>query len=271
VISIPDTSIGIIGVGRIGTALAYICRAFGMQVLLNDPPRVRAEGGKGFCSLDQILEQADILTLHTPLISEGDDCTRHLLDDERLKRFSGRGIINAARGSCVDNAALLRWLDGDASRFAALDCWESEPRPDYALISHPGLLFATPHIAGHSLDGKAANTLFAYQALCHYLHIDPVWDMQKQLPETAAPHTFSLKGDVWQTLHAITSHLYALDEDNQAMKSWPDLTLSELPNAFSRYRRHYPVRRAWQCVPVHLKQADERTLELAQAIGIKLV
>ncbi|PJA33931.1 MAG: erythronate-4-phosphate dehydrogenase [Zetaproteobacteria bacterium CG_4_9_14_3_um_filter_53_7] len=271
VISIPDTTIGIIGVGRIGTALAGICEAIGMQVLLNDPPRARIEGANGFCSLDQLLEQADLLTLHTPLIDEGDDCTRHLLGDKRLNQFHGRGIINAARGGCVDNAALVRWLDGDSSRFAALDCWESEPRPDFALIRHPGMIIATPHIAGHSLDGKAANTLFAYQALCHYLQIEPVWDMQSQLPEPAAPHTVSLKSDVWHTLHAITSHLYPLAEDNKTMKSWPDLTEGALPNAFSQYRRHYPVRRSWAAIPVHLNQADSRTLQLAQAIGIKLV
>ena len=270
-ISIPDTTIGIIGVGRIGKALAAVCQAMGMNILLNDPPRARAEGSDGFCTLDQLLNQADLLTLHTPLIAEGEACTKHLLNAEKLNQFAGRGIINAARGSCVDNAALVQWLDDDSSRFAALDCWEREPDPDRSLFAHPGMAIATPHIAGHSLDGKAANTQYIYHALCNYLHFDPVWEIQNHLPPSAMPHTISAEGDSWQLLHSATGHLYPLAEDDESMKSWADLSNSELPNAFTGYRRHYPARRAWQHSPIHFSHADEQTLQLAHAIGIKVV
>jgi len=124
-ISIPDTCIGIIGVGRIGSKLAGICKNLGMKVLCNDPPRARMENAAFFCPLDQLLEQVDILTLHTPLLHDGVDCTFHLLGSEQLARFKGKGIINAGRGACVDNPALCNWLYDGADRFAVLDCWEN--------------------------------------------------------------------------------------------------------------------------------------------------
>jgi len=270
-INIPDTSIGIIGVGRIGSRLASLCETMGMTVLRNDPPRARVEGAGSFSPLDELLEQADILSLHTPLLHDGADCTIHLLDREHLTAFKGRGVINAGRGACVDNAGLADWLDEDRARFAVLDCWEHEPSPDVRLISHPGMAIATPHIAGHSIDGKAANTQYIYQALCDFLHIKATWHMNTQLPAASLPHNIHANGDCWHALHAATMHLYALNEDSDCMKSWPELTASELPHAFSGYRRHYPVRRDWQHAPIHFVHANAATIRLAQAIGIQTV
>jgi erythronate-4-phosphate dehydrogenase len=270
-ISIPDTTIGIIGAGRIGSAFADICRAIGMKVLINDPPRQRIEGDAGFCSLDELLESADILTLHTPLIPDTEDCTLHLLNAKRLSKFQGRGVINAGRGACIDNAALKDWLDRDISHFAALDCWENEPGPLLRLLRHPQLVIATPHIAGHSIDGKAANTQFVYNALCNYLKVTPVWDMHEHLPVEASPVKIKTATDPWFNLHAAAKRLYALSEDHKAMKSWFCLTETELVNAFTGYRRHYPVRRAWQHAPIYFSRPDATTNQLAQAMGMKIV
>jgi len=268
-IIIPQTTIGIVGVGRIGSALSGRCKKRGMQVLLNDPPRAKAEGAEGFSSLSQLLAQADLITLHTPLIGEGEYATRHLLDQQQLAAFSGKGIINAARGSCVDNEALLAWLNGDNSRFAALDCWEHEPRPLPELFHHPQMAIATPHIAGHSLDGKAANTLFAYNALCHFLQIDPAWQMQ--MPPAPLLANIVSTNDTWRNLHHAVSTLYPLADDSESMKSWFGLSDCELPHAFTCYRRHYPMRRAWQHCPLHFTTAYAETERLADVIGLNLV
>jgi len=270
-INIPNATIGIIGVGRIGSQLARLCKAMGMQVFLNDPPRARAEKTGEFSSLDEVLEQSDILTLHTPLLHDGIDCTVHLLGSDQMERFIGKGIINAGRGACVDNSSLVNWMDGDEGRFTILDCWEHEPHPNQCLVAHPGMAIATPHIAGHSIDGKAANTLFIYKALCDFLEIEPVWGKHDHLPAPQHTHTIDTQGDRWHQLHAATSWLYALNEDDETMKSWSDLSHSELPNAFTGYRRHYPVRRDWQYAPIHFTHADAETIRLAQAIGIKTV
>jgi len=267
-ISIPDTSIGIIGVGRIGGKLADICDALGMTVLRNDPPRARVDGPEEFCTLDQILEQADILTLHTPLIKDGKDCTIHLLGNKHLARYKGKGIINAGRGACVDNHALYHWLNQDVERFAVLDCWENEPNPLSCLLNHDGLTIATPHIAGHSIEGKAANTLFLYHALCDFLGISPVWDMTHDLPDMPTPVEITPGETPWHTLHAAATALYPIAADNLTMRSWGKLSDSELARSFSDYRRQYPPRRGWQYAPVYFTCTDTNVLKLAQIIGM---
>jgi len=275
-ISIPDTSIGIIGAGRIGGKLVKVCNALGMQTFVNDPPRARTEGKSEFCSLDELLKQADVLTLHTPLIRDGEDCTVHLLDAARLSCFRGKGIINAGRGACVDNAAMADWLDGNSEVFAVLDCWENEPAPQQQLLTHPQLVIGTPHIAGHSLDGKAANTQYVYNALCSWLNITPVWHMQDHLPPSDDPVEITCTDNPWRDLFAVATRLYPIDADHKTMRTWGNLPDSDLPEAFTAYRRHYPVRRAWEHVPVHFIHARQthisRTLrKLAQALGMKII
>jgi len=275
-ISIPDTSIGIIGAGRIGGVLARICKALDMQVFINDPPRARTEGKAGFCTLDELLERADVLTLHTPLIREGKDCTAHLLDATKLSCFRGKGIINAGRGACVDNAALTGWLNGNAERFAVLDCWENEPAPLHPLLIHPQLVLGTPHIAGHSLDGKAANTQYAYNALCRWLNITPEWHMQDHLPPPNAPTDITCTGNPWHDLHTAATRLYPIGADHKVMRTWGNLPEPELAEAFTTWRRHYPVRRAWEHIPVRFTKApqtyaDQTLRKLAQALGMKII
>jgi len=270
-IDIPETTLGIIGVGRIGSALELRCRAMGMKVLINDPPRARAEDSEGFSDLDTLLDQADVLTLHTPLTRHGPDKTVHLLNQQQLQHFRGKGIINAARGACVDNQALCEWLDESHERFAVLDCWEHEPGVSKRLLGHPGMVISTPHIAGHSLDGKAANTLYIYRALCNWLGISAVWGIEKDLPTSAVPANIQCTDDAYANIHKAASILCPLQQDSTAMQAWAALPEQELAKAFVAYRRHYPIRRAWPFARVHMLHADARTLELAHAIGLSTV
>ena len=270
-IDIPNTTLGIIGAGRIGGALAGLCEAMGMQVLLNDPPRARQEGGDRFVSLDEVLKKTDLLSVHTPLIQHGEDKTVHLLSHKQMDTFKGRGMINAARGKCVDNIALCDWLDRGDGRFAVLDCWDKEPTPLARLIKHPGLDIATPHIAGHSVEGKAANTQYIYHALCQLLAIEPVWDMYAALPENPACLELPVSDDMWHALHTAATSLYPIVDDHAAMCGWAELPEDELAKSFTAYRRNYPARRAWQHSPVSMAYADSGLLQMAHAIGIKLV
>jgi len=251
-ISIPDMTLGIIGVGRIGGTLATVCESLGMELLLLDPPRARIEGGRGFSSLDRMLREADVITLHTPLIREGEDKSLHLIDADFLSRFCGRGIINAARGGCVENNALADWLDGDAGRFAILDCWEGEPLVSRRLLAHPQLVIATPHIAGHSLDGKAANTQYVYDALCRYLGLRPEWSMERVLPLNPTVVLNGCDTDAWSDAHAAATTLYPIMQDVDEMRSWTGLNDDALARSFSEYRRHYPERRSWDHVTLEV-------------------
>ena len=267
-IDLPDIRLGVIGVGRIGGRIAEVAAALGITVLRNDPPRARLKQGV-FAPLEALLENCDVLTLHTPLSDAGPDATRHLLDASRLAAFRGRGIVNTARGAVIDNDALADWLDGDATRFAVLDCWEQEPAISRRLLAHPGLAIATPHIAGHSLDGKAANTRYIYEALCHFLGCPSASDAAVQLPApTPAHYDVRCGGDAWLDLHRAVERLYPIARDDAALRSALTGDDAALAAAFRAQRRHYAVRRAWDMQGIRFSDPAPELLPLARAIGL---
>jgi len=242
--NLSEMTLGIVGVGRIGGLLAEVCQSLGIRVLLNDPPRQRAEADLAWVDLEQLLTEADVVTLHTPLIREGEDRTVHLFDEKHLRMFRGVGIINAARGSCVDHTALLDWLKKDESRWCVMDCWEHEPHISLELLDSPACVIATPHIAGHSLDGKAANTQYVYDALCAYLKIEPTWSMEQALPATLMEEGVCVI-ESWADWQQLASHLYPMMQDSAALKATAFEAQEARGKQFVALRRNYPVRRTW--------------------------
>ena len=206
-------TLGIVGVGHVGTKVARAAQALGMRVLLNDPPRAAAEGPASFVSLDEIIANSDIITLHVPLTDE----TRHLFDASRLASMRPDQIlINTSRGEVVDGEALKNALKSHQIKAAVLDVWENEPDidPDLAALVE----IATPHIAGYSLDGKAAGTTAAVRAVAKALGIAELSDFVVKL-EPVTP-------DATQ---------YDVRRDSARLKS--DLS------AFEHLRETYPIRR----------------------------
>lgn len=152
-----DKTIGIVGVGHVGSRVEQVCRILGMKVLLNDPLREEAEGSGLFVSLQEIERECDIISFHTPLTYTGNFPSFHLADDVFFSRLRKRPIIiNAARGEVVDTCALLNAFDEKLINDAVIDCWEGEPNIDLRLLDR--VYVATPHIAGYSADGKANAT-----------------------------------------------------------------------------------------------------------------
>ncbi|MBW6267925.1 4-phosphoerythronate dehydrogenase, partial [Pseudomonas aeruginosa] len=145
------------GRGQVGGRLVEVLRGLGWKVLVCDPPRQAREPDGEFVSLERLLAEADVISLHTPLNRDGEHPTRHLLDEPRLAALRpGTWLVNASRGAVVDNQALRRLLEGGADLEVALDVWEGEPQADPELAAR--CLIATPHIAGYSLEGKLRGT-----------------------------------------------------------------------------------------------------------------
>ncbi|HZH71558.1 MAG TPA: 4-phosphoerythronate dehydrogenase, partial [Mariniphaga sp.] len=98
-IELKEKTIGIVGVGNVGSKVEKLCRAIGMKVLLNDPPRERVEGAEKFVALENIQKEADIITFHVPLNRTGPDATYHLADENFLQNLGKNPlIINSCRG-----------------------------------------------------------------------------------------------------------------------------------------------------------------------------
>ena len=210
-------TVGVVGVGHVGSIVARWAADLGMDVLLCDPPRARREGDDGFVTLDEVLERADVITLHVPLSHTGADATRHLINRETLARARRcRLLLNAARGAVCDTAALL---EAPSSLALAIDCWEGEPRLSLPLLERA--MVATPHIAGYSLEGKQRGAAMVLEALAtHFgLNLDIAWP---DVPATGIEHL------TWDALG------YGPLADTAALKSQPA--------AFETLRNTYTLR-----------------------------
>lgn len=176
-------TIGVVGVGHVGSIVADWSRQLGMNVLLCDPPRQRAEGSDNFTSLDSIASRADIITFHTPHTLDGPDATHHLADAAFFDSLRRQPVIvNSARGPITDTPALISALDNGKVSSAVIDCWENEPDISRELLTRAAI--ATPHIAGYSLNGKIRATAMAINALCEFFDVD--FRFRPSIPSGAA-------------------------------------------------------------------------------------
>lgn len=170
---IGQYTIGIVGVGHVGSIVERWARGLGMKVLICDPPRQRAEGGENWSTLEEIAEKADIITFHTPLTREGDDRTFHIADEAFFASLRRAPIIiNSARGPIVDTPALVAALDNGLVSSAVIDCWENEPEISLELLERAAI--ATPHIAGYTHDGKVRATQMILDAITTFFYLPRV-------------------------------------------------------------------------------------------------
>lgn len=170
-IPLKGKTIGIIGVGHVGSEVERLCRAFGMQVLRHDPPRAEREGSEGFVSLETIAHEADIITLHTPLTRQGNHPTYHLANRAFFDQLRRKPLfINAARGAVHDTQALLDAYRRGLISHMIIDCWENEPAISSELLQAAAI--ATPHIAGFSADGKANATRICLEHIGQFFGVD---------------------------------------------------------------------------------------------------
>ena len=152
-IELAGKTLGIVGFGNIGQAVAKIAGALGMKVISFSHSRDAAymrERGVEHVSLDELLENSDVISIHTALT----DQNRHQFDDALFAKMkNGVLLVDAARGGIVDEAALLRALESGKVRGAALDVFEKEPPLSFELIKHPKVI-ATPHIGAQTGEAQ---------------------------------------------------------------------------------------------------------------------
>ena len=164
---VEGLSIGVVGVGEIGSRVAEWAASAGMIVYKNDPPK-ETGGMQGLVSLEMIAEKCDIITFHTTLEYGGEFPSWHLADCDFFDSLERCGLlINASRGEVVDNAALLNALKQGNVGAVALDVWENEPLINNELLGCA--LVATPHIAGYSAEGKMNATRMVLAAFLEFL------------------------------------------------------------------------------------------------------
>jgi len=239
---LPNKTLGVVGVGNIGSRVENMAQALGLNVLPNDPPLQRQTGDARFVDLATVLE-ADFITLHVPLTRSGPDPTYYLLDEAKLEPLSPQTVlINTSRGAVVDNLALDAQLTNKGLGPTVLDVWEDEPDIHVDLLERVAI--ATPHIAGYSLDGKANGTAMLYECLCRFLDIAPQVEIKKLLPPPVVP---KLALDAEQTdqmnLTQAMTAIYDILRDDRDLRQITNQPPDQRGKFFDRLRKNYPIRR----------------------------
>ncbi|MBL7113437.1 MAG: 4-phosphoerythronate dehydrogenase PdxB [Bacteroidales bacterium] len=257
-------AIGIIGVGHVGSKVERVCKLLGMNVLLNDPPRARTEGGNAFVSLDRIMQDSDIVTLHVPLNYSGEDSTWHFINNLFFSSLGKKIIlINASRGEVVDGRALKQAIGAGAFEYVVLDVWENEPLIDLELLWRVNV--ATPHIAGYSIDGKANGTRMSVHGISEFFNLG-MHDWEPTglpVPEKTEIDIDGSGMNLQQILYEAVSASYNVMED--------DKRLRDSANTFEKQRGAYPVRREFGSFSIRLKNDRAGAGQLLRKLGFNIL
>lgn len=257
---LSSLTLGIIGVGNVGKQLQHLASLLGIKLLLNDPYRQQAEANFPHNELNQLLAQADVISLHTPLTEDEQYPTLNLINATNLIHVRKKTLfINAARGDVVDESALLKRDD----LHLITDCWSNEPNINSQLLTKSQL--ATPHIAGHAWDAKYRGGFMAAQALAQ-------WSGQSQpiyAPNPSQQSSILATGESpLEQLNGVLQQAYHFFSDDQTLRNSPD---AERASIFEHYRRHYPMRREWTQLSVINQSLTETTNIWLTALGFNLL
>lgn len=261
---------GVVGAGEVGGRLLEVLRGLGWDVRVCDPPRQVREAGD-FVSLDEILAECDVISLHTPLTLGGDWPTFHLFDQARLSRLRpGTWLINASRGAVVDNAALRDLLLQRPDLEAVLDVWEGEPQVDVALA---GLCrIATPHIAGYSLDGKLRGTAQIYAALCAARGVEPAIELAQLMPGPALTElAFASSAEPAEMLATLCRAVYDPRRDDADFRRSLLGDEAQRRAGFDLLRKQYPPRREIDGLKVRIGGHNPALDTIIEALGARLL
>jgi erythronate-4-phosphate dehydrogenase len=261
--SLKAKTLGIVGVGNVGSKIEKLGKALGMKVLLNDPPRARKEGAKFFTDFDTILKDSDIVTLHVPLNIVGEDKTYHFINERTVRKMKKNvWFINSSRGEVADTSSVKKALDSGRFGGAVIDVWEHEPDLDMELMNRA--FIATPHIAGYSTDGKANGTAMIVNALAKFFNL-PFSDWYPvQIPAPPDPViSIDAKEKTDESvIREAVSHTYNISED--------DLKLRFSPADFEKQRGDYQVRREFTSYEIKLKNCSKTVKKTLRNIGFKV-
>jgi erythronate-4-phosphate dehydrogenase len=262
---------GVVGYGAVGSRVARRLPYLGIRVLVNDPPLEHAatlEGeDPGFVSLDDLLDEADIVTLHVPLEDRGPYPTVHLLNDpEFLRMGSEAWLLNSSRGGVVSESALARAPGFEDTLGAVLDVWENEPTIHVDLLNR--VTFGTPHIAGYSREAKWRAVELIRHAILEFLG-------REERSTVAMPGSEDKLGleiprrvdSATKFLHRLAVQAFDIEAAYRSMQTRIENS-SVRGSAFARLRKEFLSRRGFEAfevnksgIPPELRDAVEQGLQ----------
>jgi len=269
---LADKTIGVIGVGNVGSRVVRRAESLGMRVLLNDPPLARQTGTGKYRPLDEVLGEADMVTLHVPLAEEGPDATRHMVNDGFLAKMKpGAILLNSSRGAVHDTRAVLAARKSGRLAALFLDVWENEPDIDIELLAVTDV--ASPHICGYSADGKVAGVVMIRRAASKFLGVTSDWDPSDKLPPPRVPEVTltDSSGHAEDVVRRLVLSTYDFAHDDRRMRELLTLPAGKRAKHFDGLRRDYPCRREFRNTKVTLEGACRELSSTLTGLGFSVV
>lgn len=267
-VDLAGLTMGVVGVGNVGSKVVRVAEAFGMSALLNDPPLARATKDPRFLELDELMA-CDIVTLHVPLTRSGPDATYHFFDGRRIGQMKrGAILINTARGAVVETHALVHALRAGHIAAAVIDVWEDEPSIDTQLLEMAAI--ATPHIAGYSLDGKVNAARMVFESFCRYAGKELAWEHKEELPPPVHRELTVIpdRRTPCRSLCEAVLACYDIREDAARLRGRGGEGAAEsIAERFRRLRATYPPRREFFATRVRLEPEDAQVRRSLLLLG----
>lgn len=276
--SLVGKKLGIVGAGNVGGRLARRLPGLGLDVLVYDPflyPNEKPADDLPFTvtSFDELVEESDIVTIHTPLTRSGSHPTFHMFDESVLRRLKPNAwLLNAARGAVIDNEALLQVMNLGHLGAVVLDVFENEPAVNHELLEKADL--ATPHIAGHSFEGKVNGTIQIYESMTGHFNVDGGWNPEEVLkasPEDLLEHSWSAEKDTEAGLRELLKEMYDIEADDATFRASLSKPAEEHGPYFLKLRKEYPRRRSFERHQVNAADAsDDVKWILTEVLRVKI-
>ncbi len=269
--TLAGKTLGVIGVGNVGSKVAHKGRELGMTVLKNDPPLRERTGSTDYCDLPDLLKAADFVTLHVPLKINDRWPTFHMVNDLFIGRMKPTAyLLNSSRGAVADGEIIKTALRNKRIAGCVLDVWENEPDIDAQLLEMVDL--GSPHIAGYSFDGKVNGTEMIYHAACRFLGIEPTWNPKLLMPPPVVPSiSLATTDDIESDLCATIRHVYDIEADDKRLREILTMPADKRPRHFDLLRKNYPVRREFFNTVVEVTApAAESLKRTLSGLGFKL-
>ncbi len=240
--NLSDKTVAIIGYGSIGKIVAYYASKLKLKILVYDMPLIDNNytfpNYIEYRDLEFIFSNADIITTHTPLIKEGKYKTYHLIDERLIAKLKNNSIIiHHSRGGIIDENSLIKYKK-NKNLYYSIDVWENEPNFNKRLAEISEI--TTPHISGHSYDGKLNGSLILLKAFEEFTNILPNYSIIENEIKLSNKKDIESFENINQLFNYIENNR-KFEEDNINFKHIIDIKQSALK--FDLLRRDYPIKR----------------------------
>ena len=268
-----DKKFGIIGCGNVGGLLHKRLKLQGVDCYCYDPLQSENQN-EDLTSLENVLA-CDIISMHTPLTKSGKYPSFHLINLHELEQLKkGAVLLNCGRGSVINNADLLTFLQQRSDVHVVLDVWEPEPNLSLDLLDKVSL--GSPHIAGYSYDGKLKGTEMIYQALCKHMHRDATLSLSQLVPPLANNKLFlAEEKSQWEKIKQLIAQVYPIAADDKRLR---DLAYNartgkeSFAEGFDDLRKYYPMRREFHNYSVVIDSTQHQVAsEWLRVLGFNIL